>query len=227
MAQKEQRNKDKENMKKKKEKQAEAKKKGGAMKEKQSNMDAGAEVGVSVPAMEEKMSDYIENMKAALAQIKAGRAVPTQLDDLLVLAHGKSIPLKSIATVSARNAQTLVIQVYDPTLLKEVDKSIRLHNATLNPQVEESSIVVAFPKVNKEVRDDLIKQVSKKAEETRGHLRDLRQKYLQQLKVLGAEGDCSKDLIADLKHQIQTSHDVLVGEIKKLQDEKDKEIQQV
>jgi len=216
-----------ENMKKKKEKALEAKKKGGVMKDKASNVEAGTEVGVSVPAMEEKMRDYIENMRAALAQIKAGRAVPAQLDEVIVSAHGKMVPLKAIGTVSARNAQTLVVQVYDATLLKEVDKAIRLHSPTLNPQAEESAVVVTFPKVTKDVRDGLVKEVSKRAEETRGHLRTVRQQYLQQLKTLSAGGEVSKDLVADLKGQIQTSHDVLVAEVKKLQDEKDKEIMQV
>jgi len=225
----EQFNKDKENMKKKKEKALEAKKKGGVMKDKAANVDAGNDVGVSVPAMEEKMEEYLDAMRAALAQIRAGRAVPAQLDDVIVSAHGKLVPLKAIATVSARNATTLVVQLYDPTLLKEVDKSIRLHDPTLNPVPEaDGGVSVAFPKVTRDVREGLVKQVSKKAEETRGHLRTLRQQYLQQLKVASAGGDnVSRDLVADLKNQIQASHDVLAGKVKKMQEEKEKEIQQV
>jgi len=230
----EQFNKDKERMKMKKEKAAEAKKKGGVMKDKAANVEAGADVGVSVPAMEEKMEEYVEAMRAALAQIKAGRAVPAQLDEVIVSAHGKLVPLKAIATVSARNATTLVVQIYDPTLLKEVDKSIRLHSPTLNPVAETEAggnagaLSVAFPKVTREVREGLVKQVSKKAEETRGHLRTLRQQYLQQLKVAAAsEDNVSKDLVSDLKNQIQASHDVIAAKVKKLQDEKDKEINQV
>lgn len=220
----EQFNKDKANKKKKMEKQAEAKKKGGAMKDKASNVEAGDEVGISVPAMEEKMRDYVEHMRAAFAQIKAGRAVPTQLDHIVCSAHGQMVPLKAIGTVSARNAQTLVIQLYDPTLFKEVDKALRLANSELNPQLEsEGSIAVVFPKMTREIRDGLVKTVAKRAEETRGHLRTIRQNYLQSLKGL----DVSADLNKDLKNQIQASHDVIVIEVKKLQEEKEKEIQQV
>lgn len=224
---KEQRNKDKANNMKKAAKAAESKKNKGVMKDKSANVAAGSEIGVSVPAMEEKMRDYVDNFATALSQIKAGRAVPTQLDDLVLQAHGKSITLKSVASVSSRNANTLLIQIYDPTLIKEVDRAIRTHNAQLNPVQEESSLVVAFPKATKDVRDELVRTVAKRAEETRGHLRDVRQKYLSQLKTLGAEGECSKDLLADLKNQIQASHDAIAGEIKKMQEDKDKEIQQV
>ena len=110
---------------------------------------------------------------------------------------------------------------------QEVDRAIRTHNPQLNPVQEEASLVVSFPKATKEVRDDLVRSVAKRAEETRNHLRDVRQKYLSQLNTLGAAGECSKDLLTDLKNQIQASHDVIVGEIKKMQEEKDKEIQQV
>lgn len=226
--QREQFNKDKLKNMKKKEKAAEAKKKGGVMKDKESNIAAGNEVGVSVAGMEEKMHEYIDHMRTAFAQIQAGRAVPTQLDDVLTNAHGQMVPLKALGTVSARSAQVLVIQLYDPSLVKEVDKAVRLYNNQLNPQLEpDGAVVVTFPKMTKEIRDGLVKQVVKKADETRTHLRTIRQTYLHQLKNIQSSNDISQDLAKDLKNQIQTSHDVLVAKIKKLQEEKEKEIQQV
>lgn len=204
----------------------EAKAKKGVMKDKAANIQAGDEVGVSVPAMEEKMQEYIENMKVAFSQIHAGRVQPSQLDDVQVSAHGQNVPLKAIAQVSARNAQTLLIQLYDPSLFKSVDKALRGHSSELNPLQEDSGLVVQFPKMTKERRQELVKEASRRAEETRGHLRSIRQQYLQQLKSREKSKEMSKDLAADLKNQIQASHDVLNDAIKKMLAEKEKEIMQ-
>lgn len=220
-------------MKRKREKALEAKKKEKEARNSGGGRGAAAasggdEGGVSVAAMEDKMSEYIEHMKVAYSQIKAGRAQPALLDDLPVNAHGQTVPLRALGTVSARNATTLVVQLYDPATFKEVDKAIRSHNNQLNPQMEpEGGVVVAFPKMTKEVRQDLVKQVVKRSDETRNHLRDVRTKFLQQLRAMQSSGEVGEDLAKDLKKQIQNATDGLTAKIKKLQEEKEKEIQQV
>lgn len=140
-----------------------------------------------------RMEAHLEHLRASYAMIRAGRASPEQLDGVEVDAYGSMQPLRSVAHVSARGPQTLVVSVHDPSLAAAVEEAIRGSELDLQPVADGKVITVPFPKPSKEARENLARVAAAKAEDARVAVRRTRRKGADLLKRLESEENVSSD----------------------------------
>ena len=178
--------------------------------------------------MEVKLDTVVAKLKTELLSIRAGRPDPSQLDHLTVYlsSTSSSVPLKSLASVSVHFPHSLVVQLYDPTALKDVDKSIREAKGmdlVTDMDVDSNSVIVTIPKATKELRVELSKTLSKKGEECKTQCRAIRQSVLHAMK--GEQ--YTEEENAKVKARVQALLDHSVQEVTDLIKEKEREINQV
>ncbi|KAI8055157.1 P-loop containing nucleoside triphosphate hydrolase protein [Syncephalis plumigaleata] len=156
-----------------------------------------------------KMDACIKRLQKEFSQLRSVRANPALLDSVHVQSEGHKAPLSQLAQVSVRDPLTLVVAPYDPEMITAVDKAIRSAGLNLNPMIDNKLIRVPIPKMTKEIRDGVAKQASQIAEQTRSHVRAVRQDALRHLKKLAL----SKDDTRKMEKQVQTLTDQFVQQI--------------
>ena len=145
-------------------------------------------------------TDYSRRMEKALAHlaeefgaVRAGRANAKVLDRITVEYYGSETPLNGVATISSPDARTLVIQPWDTTLLKEIQKAIQSSELGINPQNDGKVIRLVFPQLTEERRKDLTKQVKKYAEEAKVAMRNIRRDGMDYVKKLKKNSEITED----------------------------------
>ena len=183
--------------------------------------------------MDEKLAVYEDKMKKSLnnlieeyAGIRAGRANPHILDKLRVDYYGTPTPIQQVANVSVPEARMIQIQPWEPNMVKEIEKAILTSDIGINPQNDGSIIRLQFPELTEERRKDLVKDIKKKAEESKVALRNVRRDGNEEFKKLG-KGEISEDEAADLADSLQKLTDDYIARIDKALEEKTKELMTV
>lgn len=145
-------------------------------------------------------SDYSKRMDKALIHldeefgaVRAGRANAKVLDRITVEYYGSETPLNGVATISTPDARTLVIQPWDTSLLKEIQKSIQASELGINPQNDGKVIRLVFPQLTEERRKELTKQVKKYAEEAKVAMRNIRRDGMDYVKKLKKDSEITED----------------------------------
>ena len=123
---------------------------------------------------EEKMTKSVNALANEYSSIRAGRANPAVLDKVLVEYYGAPTPVTQLAAVSVPEARTLLIQPWDKSALKGIEKAIQTSDIGINPQNDGKQIRLSFPPLTEERRKELIKGVSKTGEEAKVALRNIR-----------------------------------------------------
>ena len=131
---------------------------------------------------EEKMLKTIEVVKANFAAVRAGRANAGVLDRITVDYYGAATPLNQVAAISSPDPRTLMIQPWDGSLLKAIEKAIQTSDLGINPQNDGRVIRLAFPQLTEERRKDLTKQVRKYGEEGKVALRNIRRDAMDEVR---------------------------------------------
>ena len=131
---------------------------------------------------DKKMIKTIEVVKANFASVRAGRANAGVLDRITVEYYGTPTPINQVAAISSPDPRTLVIQPWDGSLLKAVEKAIQTSDLGINPQNDGRVIRLAFPQLTEERRKDLTKQVRKYGEEGKVALRNIRREAMDEIK---------------------------------------------
>ena len=131
---------------------------------------------------DEKMLKPIEVVKANFASVRAGRANAGVLDRISVEYYGTPTPLNQVAAISSPDPRTLVIQPWDNSLLKAIEKAIQTSDLGINPQNDGRVIRLAFPQLTEERRKELTKQVRKYGEEGKVALRNIRRDAMEDFK---------------------------------------------
>jgi ribosome recycling factor len=149
--------------------------------------------------VEKKMKLAIEALGKEFTKVRATRVAPELLDPVKVEAYGTLLPLKQVATISAPKSRVLVVEPWDKSLLKEVERGILKANLGVTPQNDGSSIKLPFPKLDEEERKKIVTQVKKMAEEFREEIRSIRRKAIEQLK----EWEKNKEISEDDKFRMQ------------------------
>lgn len=176
---------------------------------------------------ENKMEKSLGNLLEEYAGVRAGRANPHVLDKLRVDYYGTPSPIQSVANVSVPEARMIMIQPWEPSLVKEIEKAILCSDIGINPTNDGKVIRLVFPELTEERRKDLAKDVKKKGDNAKVAIRNIRRDAMDQLKKLGKAEDVSEDEIKDLEDQIQKLTDQFVAKIDKEIDAKTKEIMTV
>ena len=176
---------------------------------------------------DEKMLKTIEVVKANFASVRAGRANAGVLDRITVEYYGTPTPLNQVAAVSSPDPRTLVIQPWDNSLLKAIEKAIQTSDLGINPQNDGRVIRLAFPQLTEERRKELTKQVKKYGEEGKVAVRNIRRDAMDEIKKKTKKSEITEDDQKNLEKELQDLTDKRCKEIDELTAKKDKELMAV
>lgn len=174
-------------------------------------------------SIEDKMIYYIDALKSTYNNIRVGRANPNVLDNITIEYNNQRKRLNDITQINVKSSNTMSIQLFDSNHSKHIERGIRQFNDDLNPQYDSQTnqITVVFPKLTRDMRDTQIKLAQKKADETKLHIRNVRQEALQRIKSIKDATDDDKDFI---KSELQLLTDEMLAEIDELFKLKSKEL---
>ena len=173
---------------------------------------------------EEKMDKSIRVLGDQFATIRAGRANAAVLDRIRVDYYGNPTPLQQVGTISTPDPRTILIQPWDSTLLKAIEKAIQASDLGINPQNDGKVIRLAFPQLTEERRKELTKLVKKYAEETKVAIRNIRREGIDDYKKQQKKSEITEDDYKIMEKELQDITDKKIKEIDKLAEAKDKEL---
>ena len=159
-----------------------------------------------------RMDKALDHLADEFGAVRAGRANAKVLDRITVEYYGTETPLNGVATISTPDARTLVIQPWDTTLLKEIQKAILTSELGINPQNDGKVIRLVFPQLTEERRKELSKQVKKYAEDAKVAMRNIRRDGMDYIKKLKKNSEITED---DQKKAEKDLQDILDKYIKK------------
>ena len=175
---------------------------------------------------EDKMKKAFEFLESDYAAIRAGRANPHVLDKLRVDYYGTPTPIQQVGNVTVPEARIIQIAPWEKSLLKEIEKAILTSDIGINPTNDGSLIRLVFPELTEERRKDLVKDVKKKAEESKVAIRNIRRDGNDAFKKL-AKAEVSEDEVKQLEDELQKLTDKFIKNVDALMETKSKEIMTV
>ena len=176
---------------------------------------------------EDKMKKTLTALNNDFAGVRAGRANPAVLDRLRVEYYGASSKINEVAAVSVPEARMLVIQPWDVTVLKEIEKAILASDIGITPNSDGKVIRLTFPQPTEERRKELVKDVKKYGEEAKVATRNVRRDALDKFKKQEKAHEITEDDLKGIETDIQKLTDKYIGEIEKMVSEKEKEVMAV
>mgnify|MGYP000899369507 CR=1 FL=1 len=182
---------------------------------------------MSLENIDEKMDKVVERLEVNFSEIRAGRANPAILNKVQVEYYGAMSPLTQIASVSVPEARLIVVQPWDVTLLKQVEKAIIEANIGITPQNDGKVIRLAFPELTQERRKDLVKEVKKLSEESKVAIRNVRRDEMDLVKAQLKNSEISEDEAKSDEAKIQKKTDDYVAKIDEITAKKEKDIMTV
>lgn len=177
--------------------------------------------------IEEKMEKTVNVFNENLASVRAGRANPAVLNKIRVDYYGVDTPISQIAGISVPEARLIVIQPWDVSILKEVEKAILTSDIGINPNNDGKVIRLAFPELNEERRKQLVKDIKKTAEEAKIVVRNIRRDGIDEFKKQQKESLITEDDLKVAEDQIQKITDKKIEEVDSILANKEKEIMSV
>jgi ribosome recycling factor len=175
-------------------------------------------------AVDGKMEKSIEALKRELNTIRTGRATPALVEYIKVDAYDVSTPLNQIATISAPEARTLMIQPWDRNTLASIQKAILQSDLGLNPINDGTRIRLVIPPPTEERRKELVKVVRRRVEEARVTIRNLRREAMEELKRLEGEKEISQDENKRALDRLQKLTDSFISKANEVGQDKEAEI---
>jgi len=176
---------------------------------------------------EGKMKKTIEVLQNQYSAIRAGRANPSVLDQIKVEYYGTPTPLSQIATVSNPDPRTLMIQPWDAASLAPIEKSLVASDLGINPANDGRVLRLVFPQPTEERRRELLKQVSKHAEDSKVAIRNIRRDAVDKSKAQKKKGELTEDDLADTEKDLQKLTDTYIKEVEKVAQKKETEIKEI
>ena len=151
-----------------------------------------------------KMEKTLDVLADNFGAVRAGRANAKVLDRITVEYYGQETPLNGVATISSPDARTLVIQPWDGSLLKEIQKAIQMSDLGINPQNDGRVVRLVFPQLTEERRKELTKQVKKYAEDAKVAMRNIRRDGMDYVKALKKKSEITEDDQKKAEKDLQT-----------------------
>ena len=174
--------------------------------------------------IENKMDKTIDVFKVSLSEVRAGRANPAILNKVKIDYYGTPTPINQVAGVSVPEARMIVIQPWDVSVLKEIEKAILASDIGINPNNDGKVIRLAFPELTEERRKELVKEIKKMAEECKVAVRNSRRDGIDQAKKEQKEGEMTEDELKQAENKIQELTDKAIAEVDKVLANKENEI---
>ena len=176
---------------------------------------------------ERKMEKTLEVLASDFGAVRAGRANAQVLDRISVEYYGVDTPLNQVGTVSSPDARTLLIQPWDGSLLKAIEKAIQVSDLGINPQNDGKVIRLVFPQLTEERRKDLTKQVKKYTEDAKVAMRNVRRDAVDFVKKAQKKGDLTEDDEKDAEKDIQELTDKFTKRADEMCAKKEKELMEL
>ncbi len=177
--------------------------------------------------IEDKMEKTISVFAENLAAVRAGRANPAILNKVKVNYYGVETPISQVAGISVPEARLIVIQPWDLSILKEIEKAILTSDIGINPNNDGKVIRLSFPELNEERRKELVKEIKKMAEDAKVAVRSIRRDGLDEFKKQQKDSLITEDDLRSAEDQIQKITDKKIEEIDNITSSKEKEIMSV
>ena len=174
--------------------------------------------------IENRMDKTIEVFKQNLSEVRAGRANPAILNKVSVEYYGTPTPINQVAGISVPEARLIVIQPWDASILKEIEKAILAADIGINPNNDGKVIRLAFPELTEERRKDLVKDIKKMAEESKVAVRAIRRDGIDKAKAMQKNSEITEDDLRSAEESIQKLTDKKIEEIDRVLTDKEKEI---
>ena len=176
---------------------------------------------------EDKMKKTLSVLTEEFTSLRAGRANPAVLDRISVDYYGAKTPIGQVASVSSPEPRMLVIQPWDQSIMKAIEKAIQASDIGINPQNDGRVIRLIFPTLTEERRKDLIKQVKKLCEDSKVAVRNIRRDAMDMYKAQKKKSEITEDDYDDIESDVQELTDKYIKEIDTLGAKKEQELIEV
>src|SRR5204863_9355525 len=160
------------------------------------------DISTIIAGTEEQMKKAINHLEAELIKIRAGKANPQMLDNIVVDYYGSPMPINQVANISVMDARTLTIQPWEKNMLQPIERAIIAANIGINPQNDGNLIRLFLPPLTEERRKELVKKCQGEGEHSKVAIRNIRRDALEHIKKLQKNG-LSEDIAKDTETNIQ------------------------
>ncbi len=172
----------------------------------------------------QKMEKCIASLEHEFSTIRAGRANPAVLDKITVDYYGSPTQINAMAAISVSEARILVIQPWDASSIKAIEKAIMASDIGITPTNDGKCLRIVFPQLTEERRKELVKQVSKYCEEAKVTVRNIRRDAMDKFKVMKKNSEITEDDMKNCEKDIQKLTDKYCEKVDAVGKEKEKEI---
>ncbi len=180
-----------------------------------------------IAELNDRMQKTMDGLARELATIRAGRATPALLDNIVADYHGSPVPLSQLGTMSTPEANLIVIQPWDRTSLRDIERAILAANIGLNPANDGNLIRVVIPPLSEERRNELVKLLSKRVEERRIAVRNIRRDGIEKLREMEKDKQISQDELKNNIKKIDQLTEAFVERVNELGETKEREIREI
>ena len=176
---------------------------------------------------DERMQRRIDHLVEEFKSIRAGRANAAVLDKVTVDYYGVPTPINQLSSISVPEARTLVIQPYDASSLKSIEKAIQTSDVGINTQNDGKVLRLIFPPLTEDKRKEIAKDIAHIAEDSKVQVRNVRRDTVEKLKKMKKNGELTEDDLKDGEKKVQKSTDNFIKEIDSITEKKKKEIMEI
>ena len=181
------------------------------------------EISFTLDACKESMDGTMQHLEKAFMKIRAGKASPAMLSNVMVDYYGSQTPLAQVANVNTPDARTISVQPWEKNMLQEIEKAIMNAILGVNPMNNGDMVIINVPPLTEERRRDLVKQAKAEAEDAKVGIRNARQEANKDIRGLDDSDDLKKNAEAD----VQDLTDTYTKKIDAFLDKKEVEIMKV
>ena len=174
-----------------------------------------------------KMGKTVNALVTEYGAIRAGRANPQILDKIQVDYYGTPTPINQLGSISVAEARVLVVQPWDKSVLKAIEKAIQTSDIGINPQNDGSVIRLTFPPLTEDRRKELAKEIQKIGENSKVAIRSIRRDCVDKLKAMKKASEITEDDLKDGEKEVQKITDNFIKEVDDLAAAKAKEIMEI
>lgn len=175
----------------------------------------------------EQFEQILQHTKEELQAMHTGRANPALIEEVKVQAYGSTMTVQELGSILVPEPQQLLIQPWDKTVIKDIEKALRESDLHLNPVVDSDSIRITFPQLTEEKRKELVKFMHEKIEEARIAVRKVREQLLKDMKAQEKAGEISEDEFFRQEKGVQQIVDAYNTKLEELSSTKEKELMTV
>ena len=175
----------------------------------------------------QRMQRRIDHLVDEYSQIRAGRANPALLEKIKIDYYGTPTPISQVASISVAEARTLTIQPWDASVIRDIERAIQTSDLGINPQNDGKILRIIFPPLTEDRRKEIVKDISKLAEETKVQIRNVRRECMEKLKAMKKDGELTEDDLKQAEKKTQDLTDKFVKKTDELSSAKQKEIMKI